>query len=109
MTQCEHELALDTTVTTITKTTNAHLVKDTQAVIPIIITCIAVFVIAVVIATFITTTVVLIRSKAKIKKELEDTKARMNTEIYEEIDCRQISATPVDTNKNIAYAEVSRQ
>ena len=93
----------------ITNANNAHLVKDAQAVIPIIITCIAVPVIAVVIATFVATTVILIRSKAKVKKELEHTKARMNTEIYEEIDCHHMSTTPVDTNKNIAYAEVSRQ
>ena len=53
------------------------------------------------------TTVVLIRSKAKIIMELERAKVRMNAEIYEEIDCNQISASPVDTNKNIAYADIT--
>lgn len=66
------------------------------------------FVITVIIASFITATVILIKSKAKIKMELEHAKIRMNTEIYEEIDCNQIPASPVNTNKNVAYAEVSK-
>jgi hypothetical protein len=90
------------------------LFKDTQAVTPIIIiTCIAVLLIAVITASFITAIVIIVRSKAKIKMELEHTKIRMNTEIYEEIDCNEMSDSaspgPVDTNKNIAYAEVSKK
>ena len=65
-------------------------------------------VITVITASFITATVILIKSKAKIKMELEHAKIRMNTEIYEEIDCNQIPASPVNTNKNVAYAEVSK-
>ena len=79
---------------------------DTQAVIPIIITCIAVLVITVITASFITATVTLIKDKYGF--ELEHAKIRMNTEIYEEIDCNQIPASPVNTNKNVAYAEVSK-
>lgn len=42
--------------------------------------------------------------------ELEHAKNRMNAEIYEEIDCNEMSipVPPVNTDKNIAYAEVSK-
>ena len=102
-------ITLDTTVTMTTNGNNAQIVKDSQAVMPIVITCIAVFVITVITASFIVAIVIIVKSKAKIKMELDHARIRMNAEIYEEIDSNQISASPVDTNKNIAYAEISKK
>ena len=84
--------------------------KDAQTVMPIVISCIAVLLIAIVTVSFIVATVTLVWSRAKIKMELEHAKNRMNAEIYEEIDCNEMSipVPRVNTDKNIAYAEVSK-
>ena len=70
----------------------------------------AVFVIILITASFIVATIILVRNRAKIKGELEQAiaaKVKMNAEIYEEIDCSQIPVSPVDTNINIAYSEIT--
>ena len=61
---------------------------------------------AITIAVFITVTVILVRGKARIKRELD--KARYDAKMkgvaaFEEMNFDQVSPTVIDTNENVAY------
>ena len=76
----------------------------------ITISSVAMLVVAATVATLVTATIILVRGKSKIKAELGEAnaaRARLDAEIYEQIDSNQTPLSLVDTDKNIAYVHVT--
>ena len=81
-----------------------------EPVMIITISSVAMLVVAATVATLVTATIILVRGKSKIKAELGEAnaaRARLDAEIYEQIDSNQTPLSLVDTDKNIAYVHVT--